>query len=83
MGASAWEMFNTEKFKEPKLDSTIVSVFMPLVVDMMAEDQCRVQAENFSSVPEEIGELGNLTAPASDDICEFIRNTVEIQKLAN
>jgi len=72
LGASAWEMFNTEKFKEPKLDPTIVSVFLPLLADMMAEDQCRVQAENLSGIPEEIGELGNLTAKAPADFCEFI-----------
>lgn len=70
-------MLNTEKFKEPKLDPTVVSVFLPLLADMMAEDQCRIQAENLSGIPEEIGELGNLTnfGKAAPDFCEFVRKS--------
>jgi len=41
LGLSSWEMINTQVFKEPKLDSQIVTKFLPALLSLLVDDQVR------------------------------------------
>ncbi|XP_046400983.1 negative elongation factor B [Ischnura elegans] len=41
LGLSAWVMINSQEFKEPKLDSQIVTKFLPALMSLMVDDQVR------------------------------------------
>ncbi|CAH1787231.1 unnamed protein product [Owenia fusiformis] len=39
LGLGAWDMIDSQDFKEPKLDSLLILKFLPAVVTMMVDDQ--------------------------------------------
>lgn len=41
LGLSAWVMIDSQDFKEPKLDSQIVTKFMPALMSLIVDDQVR------------------------------------------
>ncbi|KAJ8667483.1 hypothetical protein QAD02_009146 [Eretmocerus hayati] len=41
LGLSAWQMIDTQDFKEPKLDSQVVTKFLPALMSLMVDDQIR------------------------------------------
>ena len=41
LGLSAWEMIHSQNFKEPKLDSQVVTKFLPSLLSLMVDDQVR------------------------------------------
>ncbi|TDG48440.1 hypothetical protein AWZ03_005185 [Drosophila navojoa] len=41
LGLSAWFMIDTQDFKEPKLDNQVVTKFLPALMSLMVDDQCR------------------------------------------
>uniref|UniRef100_A0A8D9EGV1 Negative elongation factor B n=1 Tax=Cacopsylla melanoneura TaxID=428564 RepID=A0A8D9EGV1_9HEMI len=41
LGLSAWVMIDTQEFKEPKLDSQVVTKFVPALMSLMVDDQVR------------------------------------------
>lgn len=41
LGLSAWQMIDSQDFKEPKLDSQIVTKFLPALMSLMVDDQIR------------------------------------------
>lgn len=41
LGLSAWVMIDSQDFKEPKLDSQIVTKFLPALMSLMVDDQVR------------------------------------------
>ncbi|KNC28784.1 Negative elongation factor B [Lucilia cuprina] len=41
LGLSAWVMIDSQDFKEPKLDSQVVTKFLPALMSLMVDDQCR------------------------------------------
>jgi len=51
LGLSAWVMIDTQDFKEPKLDSQVVTKFMPALMSLMVDDQ--VRALNTKMPPDE------------------------------
>ncbi|GFG40168.1 hypothetical protein Cfor_02291 [Coptotermes formosanus] len=42
LGLSAWVMINSQEFREPKLDSQIVTKFLPALMSLMVDDQVRM-----------------------------------------
>lgn len=42
LGLSAWVMIDSQDFKEPKLDSQIVTKFLPALMSLMVDDQVRL-----------------------------------------
>ncbi|XP_063244887.1 negative elongation factor B isoform X2 [Bacillus rossius redtenbacheri] len=51
LGLSAWVMIDSQEFKEPKLDSQIVTKFLPALMSLMVDDQ--VRALNSKLPPDE------------------------------
>lgn len=51
LGLSAWVMIDTQEFKEPKLDSQVVTKFVPALMSLMVDDQ--VRALNSKMPPDE------------------------------
>ncbi|XP_077293732.1 negative elongation factor B [Arctopsyche grandis] len=41
LGLSAWRMIEKQEFKEPKLDSQVVTKFIPALMSLMVDDQVR------------------------------------------
>lgn len=41
LGLSAWHMIDSQDFKEPKLDSQVVTKFLPALMSLMVDDQIR------------------------------------------
>lgn len=41
LGLSAWNMIDSQEFKEPKLDSQVVTKFIPALMSLMVDDQVR------------------------------------------
>ncbi|KAL1517067.1 hypothetical protein ABEB36_000880 [Hypothenemus hampei] len=41
LGLSAWVMIDSQEFKEPKLDSQVVTKFLPALMNLMVDDQVR------------------------------------------
>lgn len=41
LGLSAWNMIDSQDFKEPKLDSQVVTKFLPALMSLMVDDQIR------------------------------------------
>lgn len=41
LGLSAWQMIDSQEFKEPKLDSQVVTKFLPALMSLMVDDQIR------------------------------------------
>nr|XP_029718195.1 negative elongation factor B-like [Aedes albopictus] len=41
LGLSAWIMIDSQDFKEPKLDSQVVTKFLPALMSLMVDDQVR------------------------------------------
>ncbi|XP_039279507.1 negative elongation factor B isoform X2 [Nilaparvata lugens] len=41
LGLSAWVMIDSQEFKEPKLDSQVVTKFLPALMSLMVDDQVR------------------------------------------
>ncbi|XP_020285501.1 negative elongation factor B [Pseudomyrmex gracilis] len=41
LGLSAWLMIDKQEFKEPKLDSQVVTKFLPALMSLMVDDQIR------------------------------------------
>ncbi|XP_065353208.1 negative elongation factor B [Cloeon dipterum] len=41
LGLSAWQMISTQEFKEPKLDSQVVTKFLPALMSLMVDDLVR------------------------------------------
>ncbi|CAG9564052.1 unnamed protein product [Danaus chrysippus] len=41
LGLSAWEIIDTQNFKEPKLDSQVVTKYLPAMMSLMVDDQVR------------------------------------------
>lgn len=41
LGLSAWVMIDSQDFKEPKLDCQVVTKFLPALMSLMVDDQCR------------------------------------------
>lgn len=41
LGLSAWVMIDSQDFKEPKLDSQVVTKFLPALMSLMVDDQVR------------------------------------------
>ncbi|XP_043497771.1 negative elongation factor B [Polistes fuscatus] len=41
LGLSAWQMIDSQEFKEPKLDSQVVTKFVPALMSLMVDDQIR------------------------------------------
>lgn len=41
LGLSAWQMIDSQDFKEPKLDAQIVTKFLPALMSLMVDDQVR------------------------------------------
>lgn len=42
LGLSAWVMIDSQDFKEPKLDSQVVTKFIPALMSLMVDDQVRL-----------------------------------------
>eukprot|EP00095_Tigriopus_kingsejongensis_P003367 maker-scaffold153_size302544-snap-gene-0.8 protein:Tk03367 transcript:maker-scaffold153_size302544-snap-gene-0.8-mRNA-1 annotation:"hypothetical protein KGM_17840" len=43
LGLSAWEMIETQEFAEPKLDTKLVTRFIPALMSLIVDDQVRAQ----------------------------------------
>lgn len=41
LGLSAWVMIDSQDFKEPKLDSQVITKFIPGLMCLLVDDQCR------------------------------------------
>lgn len=41
LGLSAWVMIDSQDFKEPKLDSQVVTKYLPALMSLMVDDQVR------------------------------------------
>lgn len=41
LGLSAWTMIDSQEFKEPKLDSQVVTKYLPALMSLMVDDQVR------------------------------------------
>lgn len=41
LGLSAWEMIDSQDFKEPKLDSQVMTKYLPALMSLMVDDQVR------------------------------------------
>ncbi|KAK0180689.1 hypothetical protein PV327_003047 [Microctonus hyperodae] len=41
LGLSAWQMIDSQDFKEPKLDGQVVTKFLPALMSLMVDDQIR------------------------------------------
>ncbi|XP_059484966.1 negative elongation factor B [Neocloeon triangulifer] len=41
LGLSAWQMIDSQEFREPKLDSQVVTKFLPALMSLMVDDQVR------------------------------------------
>lgn len=41
LGLSAWEIIDSQEFKEPKLDSQVVTKYLPALMSLMVDDQVR------------------------------------------
>ncbi|XP_045777274.1 negative elongation factor B [Maniola jurtina] len=41
LGLSAWEIIDSQDFKEPKLDSQVVTKYLPALMSLMVDDQVR------------------------------------------
>ncbi|KAL3269512.1 hypothetical protein HHI36_008578 [Cryptolaemus montrouzieri] len=41
LGLSAWQMIDSQEFREPKLDGQIVTKFVPALMSLMVDDQVR------------------------------------------
>lgn len=41
LGLSAWVMIDSQEFREPKLDSQVVTKFLPALMSLMVDDQVR------------------------------------------
>lgn len=41
LGLSAWVMIDSQEFKEPKLDSQVVTKYLPALMSLMVDDQVR------------------------------------------
>ncbi|XP_050674407.1 negative elongation factor B [Leptidea sinapis] len=41
LGLGSWNIINTQEFKEPKLDSQVVTKYMPALMSLMVDDQVR------------------------------------------
>ena len=68
LGLGAWDMIDSQLFREPKLEISLIIKFLPMVTSMMVEDQMRGLAgrplEEF---------LHNLKTP-SDSFVTFIKD---------
>lgn len=42
LGLSAWHMIDQQDFREPKLDSQVVTKFLPALMSLMVDDQVRI-----------------------------------------
>ena len=54
LGLSAWEMIEAQEFSEPKLDSKLVTKFIPAMMSLMVDDQVRA-TNNKLPAEERIG----------------------------
>ncbi|CAG4946986.1 unnamed protein product [Colias eurytheme] len=41
LGLGSWDIINTQQFKEPKLDSQVVTKYLPALMSLMVDDQVR------------------------------------------
>lgn len=41
LGLSAWEMIDSQEFKEPRMDSQVVTKYLPALMSLMVDDQVR------------------------------------------
>jgi len=41
LGLSAWNMIDSQEFKEPRLDTQVVTKFIPALMSLMVDDQVR------------------------------------------
>ncbi|ESO90747.1 hypothetical protein LOTGIDRAFT_227518 [Lottia gigantea] len=48
LGLGAWNMIDSQCFKEPKLDASLFTKFIPMIVGMIVDDQIRVTASRLS-----------------------------------
>ncbi|CAC5358652.1 COBRA1 [Mytilus coruscus] len=68
LGLGAWDMIDSQLFREPKLDVNIIIKFLPMITSMMVEDQMR----SFTGRPVE-EYVHNLKIPA-DTYILFIKD---------
>ncbi|XP_035684568.1 negative elongation factor B-like [Branchiostoma floridae] len=48
LGLGAWEMIDSQVFKEPKPDNEVITKFLPALMGLMVEDQVRLVAKKLS-----------------------------------
>ena len=64
LGVHAWEMIDTQVFKERKLHSELLSKFLPCVLAMMVEDKVRVVKSEIAVEEHEIAKQAAAGLPA-------------------
>ena len=76
LGLSAWVMIDSQDFKEPKLDSQVVTKFLPALMSLMVDDQCR---SLHSKLPPDEREAALTTiehsGPAPDAVEAYIQES--------
>uniref|UniRef100_A0A182J8F9 Negative elongation factor B n=1 Tax=Anopheles atroparvus TaxID=41427 RepID=A0A182J8F9_ANOAO len=83
LGLSAWIMIDSQDFKEPKLDSQVVTKFLPALMSLMVDDQVR---NLHSKLPPDERESAITTiehsGPAPDAVEAYIQESAVASILA-
>ncbi|XP_052888809.1 negative elongation factor B [Anopheles moucheti] len=83
LGLSAWVMIDSQDFKEPKLDSQVVTKFLPALMSLMVDDQVR---HLHSKLPPDERESAITTiehsGPAPDAVEAYIQENAVASILA-
>ncbi|CAK1551475.1 unnamed protein product [Leptosia nina] len=83
LGLGSWDIINTQQFKEPKLDSQVVTKYLPALMSLMVDDQVRAL---HNKLPPDERESAITTIEHSGpppDACEaYMRESVVCSVLA-
>lgn len=51
LGLNAWDMIDSQHFKEPKLETQLVTRFLPCLVSLMVDDHIRSISVKIADEP--------------------------------
>lgn len=76
LGLSAWVMIDSQDFKEPKLDSQVVTKYLPALMSLMVDDQVRhLQSRLPPDERESAITIIEHSGPAPDSVEAFIQES--------
>ncbi|XP_052860137.1 negative elongation factor B [Anopheles bellator] len=83
LGLSAWIMIDSQDFKEPKLDSQVVTKFLPALMSLMVDDQVRNLHSKFPPDERESAiTIIEHSGPAPDAVEAYIQESAVASILA-